>query len=518
MTITRFAALMALVLAVPLTALSALDFNQDLTISIPELDGDLTALDLQDVNFDGHPEILALGATTLVCYDYANDTVLFSQALPLEWNIAKVLLADVNNDSIADFVVAGVIEDTPEFIVAAFNGATEFNELDSIRHHYDVSFIYDLGAAIRELESADYDFDGQNEMLVSFDSVEINGGSPGSGSTKGLTYIYDSFPGDLYWQLNFLFEQVLPAATSTVDSLLIAVSHNNSYSETGPDYYRTVSQPVVLNIPGYLFSTAGSDEPASPCADGSLERTETILETPSWCVGDIDLGSTGSEIASVSRVVKNCALATDTGVEHRTVSANYLSLHHINSDGVAELVWSYEVGPLYDNLLFYPGHDGFFFALDSNIILQISGLAAIILQQSAPLPAGTKYWDYPFPDSIPRLVNYAGDSITFFSIDPATHVGNDPEPALPSHFTLGIPYPNPFNPSTTIPFALPKRSHVRIEAFNLLGQLVSVIYEGELGAGNQSVSWNASGAPSGVYLLRVATDCGERSAKVMLLK
>lgn len=102
-----------------------------------------------------------------------------------------------------------------------------------------------------------------------------------------------------------------------------------------------------------------------------------------------------------------------------------------------------------------------------------------------------------------------------------TDVDNE---AGPIHgFDLHPNYPNPFNPSTTIAFDLPRRTSVTLSIVNILGQEVTRLVDGEIAAGSHSVEWDgldASGevASSGVYLYRLETDDGVLSRKMLLLK
>ena len=73
---------------------------------------------------------------------------------------------------------------------------------------------------------------------------------------------------------------------------------------------------------------------------------------------------------------------------------------------------------------------------------------------------------------------------------------------VPNQFGLSQNYPNPFNPSTLIRYALPYRSTVRIQVFNVLGQLIADLVNGEQAAGFREVVWNAS-SPSGMYFYRI---------------
>ncbi len=72
----------------------------------------------------------------------------------------------------------------------------------------------------------------------------------------------------------------------------------------------------------------------------------------------------------------------------------------------------------------------------------------------------------------------------------------------PLSFTLYQNYPDPFNPSTTIEFELPIKSYVRLEIFNILGQRITTLYNGEQAAGYQKVLWNAN-VSSGIYFYRI---------------
>jgi len=94
---------------------------------------------------------------------------------------------------------------------------------------------------------------------------------------------------------------------------------------------------------------------------------------------------------------------------------------------------------------------------------------------------------------------------------------------IPSAFSLGMNYPNPFNPATIIPFAVPEEAQIKIAIYDLLGREVAVLVDGKMAAGLQQVSWDGcdrSGVPvaAGVYFYRLQTDGYSQSRKLMLLK
>ena len=75
--------------------------------------------------------------------------------------------------------------------------------------------------------------------------------------------------------------------------------------------------------------------------------------------------------------------------------------------------------------------------------------------------------------------------------------------ATPTEYVLRQNFPNPFNPATTIRFAVPQRAHVTLAVFNMLGQQVATLVQGEQEAGYHEVQFDASGLVSGVYLYRL---------------
>jgi hypothetical protein len=92
------------------------------------------------------------------------------------------------------------------------------------------------------------------------------------------------------------------------------------------------------------------------------------------------------------------------------------------------------------------------------------------------------------------------------------------EGVIAKEFVLSQNYPNPFNPSTTIRYSLPIAGSVQLKIFNLLGQEVMTLVEGEQKAGSYVVVFDASRLASGVYLYQLKTDRYSNVKKMMLLK
>ena len=94
------------------------------------------------------------------------------------------------------------------------------------------------------------------------------------------------------------------------------------------------------------------------------------------------------------------------------------------------------------------------------------------------------------------------------------------DPSLPPRFELFNAYPNPFNPSTTIQFAVPFQSKVTIKLFDLLGREVTTFIDEEHKPGEYKLVFEAEGLASGIYFYRIAatTTAGQAKAFVQTKK
>jgi len=94
---------------------------------------------------------------------------------------------------------------------------------------------------------------------------------------------------------------------------------------------------------------------------------------------------------------------------------------------------------------------------------------------------------------------------------------------VPVSFALNQNYPNPFNPETLITFDLQQSGRARLEVYNILGQRVRVLLDGETGAGSHELRWNGAddfGLPvaNGIYVYRLSAGSQSASKKMLLLQ
>ena len=88
---------------------------------------------------------------------------------------------------------------------------------------------------------------------------------------------------------------------------------------------------------------------------------------------------------------------------------------------------------------------------------------------------------------------------------------------LPSDYSLSA-YPNPFNPSTTISFALPEADVVQIAVFGVTGRWIQTLVNEKRAAGNHTVAFDARELPSGVYFARMESGPFTMTKKMLLIR
>jgi gingipain R len=123
-----------------------------------------------------------------------------------------------------------------------------------------------------------------------------------------------------------------------------------------------------------------------------------------------------------------------------------------------------------------------------------------------------------------ETVTVAEDVVGIDPADPEPEPGEgDDLPGVPAHVELLGNYPNPFNPSTTIAFGLPRAMRVQLVIYDVRGNLVRTLVNEIRQAGRNEAVWNGrdrSGraAASGVYLYQLVTPDGNHTGRMLLTK
>jgi len=127
---------------------------------------------------------------------------------------------------------------------------------------------------------------------------------------------------------------------------------------------------------------------------------------------------------------------------------------------------------------------------------------------------------YPFFESGKIVASDMQSGLFVLEYDDELLVDKEP---VPSSITLGYNYPNPFNPATSIPITLNQDSNVLLSIYNVKGEKVQTLFEGELKSGKHTLNWNGTShlgrdLPTGVYLYQIKVGQESIRRKMVLLK
>ena len=131
---------------------------------------------------------------------------------------------------------------------------------------------------------------------------------------------------------------------------------------------------------------------------------------------------------------------------------------------------------------------------------------------------------YRYTEDHPALVGrdltpgstLTGAEPSYMTPDGPSNVFN--EGSRPDNFAMAHIYPNPFNSTAHVKFKLSEQQHVAVTVTNVRGQRVAELFDGDPCAGEHELTWNASGLPSGIYLIRIRTASFSESMKCLYVK
>ena len=138
---------------------------------------------------------------------------------------------------------------------------------------------------------------------------------------------------------------------------------------------------------------------------------------------------------------------------------------------------------------------------------------------SDPLFCAPDSGDYSLAENSPCAgTGQDGANMGAFDVDCESILASDYE-IIPTKFALHPPYPNPFNPTTTIQFDLVETWRATsLRVFDITGRVVGVLVNGRMVTGEYEVQWNASQHSSGIYFVELVAGEKRDVQKLILLK
>ncbi len=174
------------------------------------------------------------------------------------------------------------------------------------------------------------------------------------------------------------------------------------------------------------------------------------------------------------------------------------------------LIWYRDIYT-YDN----EGNQLSYFSQDWDIdnSIWINYEQAFFTYNAEGFPIGELYQDWDLD-----LLSWVNSTKVDYTITPIVSIKEGEIAELDLSFKLHQNYPNPFNPSTRIDYTIQKKSFINISIFNSIGGRVLDLVSETKEAGNYSILFNAASLSSGSYFVRISSNVGSITRKMVLLK
>jgi len=117
----------------------------------------------------------------------------------------------------------------------------------------------------------------------------------------------------------------------------------------------------------------------------------------------------------------------------------------------------------------------------------------------------------PYPECLSVLYDIGGQDTTNCSLSNNNSIN-------PLSYNLSNPYPNPFNPTTTISFSIPQSDMVSLNVYDITGKLITTLINEQLNIGYHSIDWDGTNQSSGMYLVRMESGEYVETQKLLLVK
>jgi FG-GAP repeat protein/flagellar hook capping protein FlgD len=427
---------------------------------------------------------------------------------------------DVNGDGTPDFMVGANGTDVGEINRAG--SAFVYSGIDgSLLFRKDGTDSYGIFGGVVG-SAGDINGDGKSDFII---------GAPDAFNLdQGAAYIYSGADGNLLFQINGTL--TFRGFGISVDSLGDINGDQRSDIIIGA-YFAT---PDTFLQAGSAFVYSGADTSLIYRVDGIANDQYLGLSV----AGLGDVNSDGKSDFIVGAYLANPGGLNSTGAAYVYSGADGLLLHEIN--GYIQHEWfGYSVTGIgdidadgkNDFAVGAPHYNPFIQATAPGKVYVYSGATGALVGSIG----GNELYD-GFGISIADAGDLNGDDRNELVIgSPGADTGrgaayvyslvptdaSEERSNRPNQFELSQNYPNPFNPTTTIQYFLPKREKATLEIFNLLGERVRALIDGEQTAGEHTVVWDGKDEnrrilSSGIYFYRLKGESFSEIKKMTFLK
>lgn len=320
-----------------------------------------------------------------------------------------------------------------------------------------------------------------------------------------MHYIEDS-----YWAVgndgNHFNDAINDGNNSSVSNSIANALHNAS--DHLPVYLDIWFDDLFYNDLGIIISEIMPNPSSVSDSYGEwfeiYNTTDSIININGWAIRDN----------------QNDYHTIDNGLTSILIHPGQFFVMAINSDNYINggLYPDYE----YDNLYFSNSEDGI-------VLLDTSGAIIDEVHYSSgwAFQSGVSMELHDFTIDNNASINWSEATLNYGDGDlgsPGTNydgtlVSSDDDIQLPSEIILSHPYPNPFNPLTTIDIAINVKQYCTINMVNINGEIIDIIFQGEIYPGNHQFKWDAKHRSSGIYFINlISNGISIKTEKVILVK
>jgi len=493
-----------------------------------------------DTDQDGWGELLCswtdMDTNAIMMYEANGDNsyqLVWSWVYPFNSSLANTYagfaVGDINTNGVVDIVttlpsVVGTDPNPLRVWVFEWNGVVGQNAYgfyDSTKGTYDPSSGWNFEAADNydlrpySLTIEDIDNDGKNELITG-----VRQAGTGSNREVIVSSVDGDFNGFATWTLEWRYSNAFGGS---------------NYSTTTGDLDNDGNKEIYMFVWNFftlrIFECTGDKQFTEVFALDELFATEGIDHGALDAVRVADVNNDGANELYIATTEPQNHVFIISGVTDVSTmtSANIKRLYTIPVTAGGKFRSMYVADPDHDgktDLMIGGETNGQIFSLEYNgtgdpadsaswqhqVLFDIfteSGLTTLTPRLFYGCPATDMDKDgkdeYAFVNYAPDYSIWAGDApLWVIEIDVAQDVRNDAM-GIPSDIQLLPNYPNPFNPTTTVPYRLSARSRVRLEVYDVYGQLVATLVDGEREPGYYQATWTAN-VSSGTYFCRLVTE------------
>jgi len=456
--------------------------------------------------------------------------VLFLMSIIGEANAQDSLFADPINiaygyNSRRIDIIAADLDSDGDYDLAVVNPGAGFNNISVICNNGDGTFQapvnYGNVNSPNSIFAADLDGDSDYDLAVGnsgYDSISVftnNGNGTfqyafklGSGNASRPNSVFAA-------DLDGDSDNDLIAASSFSNSVMVYINNGDStfqdvvyYSVAG--FFVAPQAVFVADLDGDSYNDLAVTSPHADAISVLINNGDgTFLPAVLYAVGDyptsvfaIDLdGDTDNDLAVSNQFTGNVSVLINEGDSTFQAAVNYYAGYWPNSIIAADFDMDG------DNDL--AGTNPSFGTPNIPVLLNNGDgtFQDSIFYTAGDAPSSACAADLDGDSDIDLAVTNKGgggeDISLLMNQTIPSGIENNREIDLLKNFNLAQNYPNPFNPKTSIEFTIPKTGYVSLKIYNLLGEEVVTLVEGNVNKGNHYFYWDASEFSSGIYFYKL---------------